>query len=69
MNLCAVSGEKWNRYRPYCMMAVMGVLFCLLALFIFATATEDGFGAGINNYGDSLYFLWVTTSTIGNFNI
>jgi len=57
--------EIWER-RKFSLIGFSVLSMCfLLSLIIYSTAEEEGFGQGINTFWDALYFLWITTSTIG----
>jgi len=64
-NLLKWSHEKWKEYRFIVYTILFGMVFMLLSFIIKITATEEGFGRGIDNYGKAIYFLWQTTTTIG----
>jgi len=65
LSLKLISKETWIKFKLYIIGSVVLIGFFSLAALVFGTATDEGFGHGIYYYGDALYFLWTTTSTIG----
>lgn len=64
-SLLVIDQRKWNEKRLYIIGAAVGMGFMSLAGIIEYTATDEGFGNGIDGYHDALYFLFTTTTTIG----
>lgn len=62
---CGVTAETWARRRLLFIGSFFFVGFLLMAGLIDYTATDEGFGHGITDYGVAFYFLYTTTMTIG----
>lgn len=60
-----ISERAYQKYQLYYVGIVMITMMLCMGMFIHWSATDEGFGQGITTYGNSLYFLFQTTLTIG----
>lgn len=57
--------KNWRRFSMIIYPTTILFVFAILAAVIRQSATDEGFGKGIDSFWAALYFLWITTSTIG----
>jgi len=63
--ICKLSDESYKKHKIKIIMLFVLFFYICLSILIDQTATNDGFGNGMHDIRDALYFMWTTTATIG----